>query len=126
MVTKNSSMKKIISIAILGLFFIFFGCKKEDAPTVYDCTGLTPTYDLNVKMLMDSHCATAGCHSAGNKADGKDLSTYASTKSVASNSSFLGSIEHRSGFDNMPQNAAKLSDTDIKTIACWVQNGMPQ
>lgn len=117
---------RIAFILIMGLFMILPGCKKESEPITYDCTGLTPTYDLNVKSLMDTHCATAGCHSASNKADGKDLSTYASTKSAASNTSFLGSIEHRSGFDNMPQNAAKLADTDIKTIACWIQNGMPQ
>ncbi len=119
-------MKIIISIVIVGLLMTLPGCKKESAPTTYDCTGLTPTYDLNVKSLMDTHCATAGCHSASNKADGKDLSNYASTKSVAGNQSFLGSIEHLSGYKQMPQGAVKLNDADIKTIACWVQNGMPQ
>ncbi|MBK8145648.1 MAG: hypothetical protein IPK62_11965 [Bacteroidetes bacterium] len=79
---------RIAFILIMGLFMIFPGCKKESEPITYDCTGLTPTYDLNVKSLMDTHCATAGCHSAANKADGKDLSTYASTKSAASNTSF--------------------------------------
>ena len=120
-------MKTTAITTFMVLIIFSFACtKKTTTPTTYDCTGITPTYTTYIKPLMDQHCATSGCHSASNKADGKDLSTYTTTKSVASNNSFLGSIQHLSGYDAMPQGASKLSEANIKTISCWVQNSMPQ
>lgn len=119
-------MKAVLITSLITLTIFVIACKKKSTPTTFDCTGVASTYTTNVKPLMDAHCATSGCHSASQKAGGKDLSTYAGTKNAAGNNSFLGSIEHLSGYTSMPEGAAKLNDADIKTIACWVQNGMPQ
>lgn len=100
-------------------------CKKE-SPVKYDCTGVTPTYEANIKTIMNNSCATSGCHSASSKRDGIDLSTYALVKSEAAKDKFLGSIEHLSGYEAMPQGGSKLSDDNIKLISCWIDNGMPE
>lgn len=110
-------------LAALGLT-LFTQCKKEDADIV-ECTGITPSYNSNVKAIMDASCAKSGCHNSSSKKSGYDLSSYEATKSAAGNKAFVASIQHKSGYNKMPQGASKLSDADIKTVACWVQNGMP-
>ena len=119
-------MKKIILLLpIAGLIYFAPGCKKKD-PTTYDCSGTTPTYTVDVKTIMDANCATSGCHSSGSKANGIDLSSYNSTKSEAGNKAFLGSMQHLSGYKAMPEGGSKLSDDQLKTVGCWIQNGMPE
>jgi hypothetical protein len=116
---------KFALLSVLGLSLVLTSCKKGD-PITYDCTGLTPTYTSDVKVLMDNKCATSGCHSANSKADGKDFSSYSAVKNDASKSSFMGSMQHLSGYKAMPQGGTKLSDTELQTISCWISNGTPQ
>jgi cytochrome c553 len=119
-------MKKTLFFLIFACVFTNTACEKNATTTTIDCTGTTPTYTNTIKAIMDSKCATSGCHSASSKRAGYDLSSFAGTSSGANNSKFLASIKHESGADAMPQGAAKLDDATIKNITCWVQNGKPQ
>jgi|688.fasta_scaffold21791_4 mono/diheme cytochrome c family protein len=111
-------------------FFAFFvlgiltQCKKET--TNIDCTGSTPTYVKDVKPILDGNCASSGCHAASNPSDGINLATYAGAKAAGGSSKFLDSIQHKGGAKAMPKSASKMSDDKIKTLYCWVQNGMPE
>jgi hypothetical protein len=106
---------------------IVSSCKKDSkTPTTYDCSGTTPTYTNDVKPIIDNNCAVSGCHNASSKQDGKDYSTYALVKSGSSSNAFMGSMQHLSGYKAMPQGASKLTDAQLKTISCWIQNGTPQ
>jgi hypothetical protein len=100
-------------------------CKKE-TPTTYDCSGVMPTYTVDIKPIMDNNCALSGCHNASSKADGKDYSTYEAVRSGSSSDSFMGSMQHLNGYDAMPRGRSQLSDSQLKTISCWIQNGKPQ
>ena len=119
---------QIKSALVLAIFSLatFAACKKDNALITYDCVGTTPTYTADVKVILDTHCATSNCHSAARKADGKDYSSYNAVKSGASNAAFLGSMQHISGYKSMPQGAAQLSEVNLKTISCWVENGTPE
>lgn len=119
----NSYLKTLA--AFFFIVILFTQCKKEQIDVI-DCSGVTPTYDLNVKGIMSTNCAISGCHNATTKKHGIDLSTYDGTRSAGGDKSFLGAIQHKSGYTKMPKGASKLPDADIKTITCWVQNGMPQ
>lgn len=118
-------MFKKAFFSVLALLFMVYSCKK-DALQSFTCTGATPTYSAQIKPIMDAKCATSGCHSAAKKAGGIDLSNYASAKSEAASKAFLGSMEHLNGYKAMPQDAAKLPDSTIQKIHCWVNNGTPQ
>jgi cytochrome c553 len=119
-------MKKTIPIALLLASAVLVSrCKKEAIYTV-DCVGAMPTYNVDVKPIMDANCAITGCHNAATKKEGYDLSNYEGTKAAAGNLAFRGAIQHKSGYTAMPKKADKLSDADIRTVTCWVQNGMPQ
>jgi cytochrome c553 len=117
-------MKKFVSSIMVLSFvtFAFVSCDKYQKG--YDCTGNIPTYNNDIKPIYDANCATSGCHSSQYHSSGIDLSNY-SGASAANNDAILGSVEHGSGYSAMPKNAAKLSDTQIKKIYCWMQNNKP-
>ena len=81
---------------------------------------------------MDASCATSGCHDANTKSDNVDLSNYDGVKAAALNTSkqntslLLGAINHQSGFTEMPENAAKLSDCTVEKITAWINDGAPE
>lgn len=118
-------MNRIPSFALSLLVFLFASCGKEEIQT-FDCTGLTPTYTADIKPIIDANCATAGCHNGVSKANGIDLSTYSLVVSESNKARFLGAIQHRSGYDPMPKNQTKLSESNIRLISCWVENGQPE
>jgi len=121
---KTLTMKKMI-IALLGISLVLAACKKDELIT-YDCTGLTPTYTDDVKQIIDTKCATSGCHDATTKADGYDLSTYATVRGEAGKEVFMGSMQHLGQYVAMPENGAKLNDELLRTVSCWIENGMPE
>ena len=117
-------MTKSILFSTLCLLFLV-QCKKE-AIEIYDCTGVTSTYTNNIKAILDSKCATSGCHNSASQKDGKDLSSYSGALSASNGDDFLGSIQKKNGYKAMPENGSKLDEASIKLISCWVQNGAPQ
>jgi hypothetical protein len=105
---------------------LLVSCDKEDSPDTVDCTGLTPTYNSEIKAILDASCAKSGCHDATTKANNYDLSTYATASPVSQNNRFLGAIQHKSGFTAMPKDGPKLSQDNIDLLTCWVQNDSPE
>ena len=81
------------------------------------------SYSNNIKGLVDMNCAKT-CHSANRHADGIDLSTYELLKEEALKPRFLAAIKHQMIATPMPLKAAKLSDSTIQVIECWIVNGM--
>jgi len=124
---KIGNMKNTVKI-YLGMVLLcalgFAACQKTTSSATIDCTGVTPTYTADIKTIMTGNCATKACHSAGTAAGGYDLSNYASCKSAKDR--IVGSVQHLSGYQSMPQGAAKLDDASIKKIVCWSQNGCMQ
>jgi cytochrome c553 len=118
-------MKKVSIVFAVLVTVMALSCKK-DAITTVDCTGVAPTYTSAVKAILDAKCATSGCHGASNPADGLDYSSYTAAKTNGAKDAFRGSIQQLSGYTAMPKGSSKLSDADIKTLNCWVQNGQPQ
>ena len=118
-----------MKLSALSIFLItgtlaFFSCKKE--AVTYDCTSTAPTYTKDIKPIMDASCASSGCHSAQNPAEGINLSSYTGTKGAAAKDDFLASIQQTGSAKAMPKGGSKLSDDKIKLIYCWIQNGTPQ
>jgi cytochrome c553 len=119
-------MKNFLFLGVFALVMTLIQCTKESAVDIATCTGTTPTYTADIKAIMNASCATSGCHNATTKESGYDLSSYAGTKAAAAKTAFLGSMQHKSGYDVMPRGASKLSDATLTKIACWVQNGTPE
>ena len=74
-----------------------------------------------VKPLLETHCQ--GCHSGASPSGGIDLTTHSNIAVYANNGKLFGSIDHQSGFQAMPQGAAKLDDCTIDKIKSWIDAG---
>jgi len=117
----NKSLALVVFCALLFLV----SCTK-DQNSNFDCTGLTPHYTADIKPILNASCAKSGCHDAFTHQNGVDLSSYGNASDVSRSSSFLGTIEHKSGYNPMPQGANKLSNDKIQLLSCWVANGSPE
>ena len=122
---------KTLAMAFLFLGFVAScGTKKaaevvKSTPTVVNkinCNA-SNSYTSNIKGLVDMHCAKS-CHSASRHADGIDLSTYETLSEEAIKPRFMAAIKHQMLATPMPLKAAKLSDSTIQVIECWIENGM--
>ena len=123
-------MKYIIISAII-LCIAVVACNKTSSNPDYAatavCTGSTPTYTNNISNILNTSCATSGCHNDATRKAGISLQGYSNASSqFKNNSKNLASINHGSGVDPMPQGAPKLADSNIKKLECWVKNGTPQ
>ena len=118
-------MKKILTTFIVlitvatGAYLSSCNPKKEITKTA--CAS-SPTYTADIKPIMDLSCMP--CHSSENHKHNIDLSSYEGTKAAAGAKSFMGSVKHEVGFDEMPMKKDKLNDATIEKLSCWVQNGM--
>lgn len=112
------------SLLLLALVFIH-SCSKDENNTV-DCTNINPIYNNEIAPIFNANCATSGCHGPIFPASGIDLSNYFGARSASLNGKVLKSVKHESGAKAMPQNAAKLADSNIRLIECWIRNGAPE
>ena len=117
-------MKKVV-VVLFALMVYIGGCKKADI-IKYDCTGLAPSYTVDVKPILDANCVSSGCHNSSSKRSGYDLSSYSGAKSASTKNDFMGSMQHLSGYSKMPKGRSQLSEANLKTISCWIENGTPQ
>jgi hypothetical protein len=128
-------MKKTIVFASLSfcLLYIVTSCKNdtpsEDYLSAAVCTSVVDsanTYTTAIKAILDTQCATSGCHNAASAKEGVNLSDYANAKTAFQSKDALCTIHHGSGCTPMPQGGSKLSDALIQKIDCWGKNGYKQ
>lgn len=119
-------MKKA-KICTLGLFtvLILFSCKKEtqEEPETKKTTPsaiATVSFQQSVLPIFNTHCNGSYCHGGG--ADGKSFNSHGEVVLVPT-PSLLGAINHTSGFNPMPKSQPKLVQTEIDTIAIWINEG---
>lgn len=109
---------------IPAVFFIAFmpSCEMDKIdPCPTDCSTKNITYNNYIKNLVDTNCASSGCHD-GTNAPGAKLDNYAAVQSIVANGSFtqevLVSREMPKGFE--------LRQGQLDSIKCWICNGNPQ
>lgn len=114
---KRRIMKKTL-LLIVGAAVFMVSCESKTyadiAPPVAN-----PTYDANVKPIVDANCATSGCHSEG--ATFPPLTNYAEVKDAAQNGQFLCKINATCGGVMPP--SGKLDQGTVDIINKWAQQG---
>ncbi len=121
------------SVLTLVLLLVLVSCSKDDKNPDYikeaNCASVNAsanTYDLFVRSVMSASCAFGGCHDAGSKAGGVDLSNYAGVKKAFESQDLLCAVNHGKGCSPMPKGGQKLSADVLTRLACWARNGYPQ
>jgi len=127
----NSPFQYKLGNGAFGTTSEFTGLKNGSyTVTVKDAQGCTITvtasvargqsglsYQNDIAPIIANNCAISGCHVAG--AQKPNFSLYANVKANAS------AIKTRTGDRSMPQGRT-LTQEQINTIACWVDDGAPQ
>lgn len=103
----------------LLIFFIFMSiisCNKDKTlETRIECNSINPSFINDVMPIIQNNCTS--CHTWQTPL----LIDYSS---ICNNAELiLNTIKHEPGFSAMPKNTNKLSDSIIRFIDCWIQNG---
>jgi hypothetical protein len=125
-------MRKLMirSIALLFTAVVVLslgGCYYDTEETLYPPTGVCDTSNVTfsgtIKPIVDTYCATPGCHDAAAASAGYDLTTYAGVWASVDNGSFLGSIDYDPNYSKMPKNSNQLDKCNITKIKTWINAG---
>ena len=93
-------------------------CSKEE--TEITCNGTTPTYDADIKAIIDATCMGSSCHSTGSAQP--HLTSYAGLKVVTTSGTFETNILINK---TMPRTGSLTAD-ELSMIKCWHENGYPE
>jgi len=116
-------MKSAALIFVSVMLITLSSCKHV---VKYDCTGVTPTYTKNIKPILDATCARSGCHGANDPEGDINLSNYQDAAAASRKNSFMGTIQHKPFYQNMPKDGDRLPDSQIHLLSCWIENGSPE
>ena len=137
-------MPKIYSILCLLLITMAVACTNDELPpseTPEFCMDIpTPTYDVDVKGIMDASCSYIGCHVGGGIGPGHydhydGLKTYLETGDnlTTFKSRVVGDLKD-DPISGMPPNQSvypeskkdDLTPEELEIIECWLDAGYPE
>lgn len=120
------SIKKIIFIPVVSIMVATFtGCYYDNAELLYggkgiiNCTTVSATFNATVHPIIQSKCATSGCHNAASASGGSVLETYDQIKAQTAR------INQRCVLDKTMPTSGPLPSAEIAAIKCWIDSGAP-
>ena len=125
--------KKIILLSLLFATFLF-SCGDDD--DIETCDSFTATYDGDVKAIINSTCAYAGCHSGGSTAgqtiptESNDFTTFASLQPILDADRFNARAlvaQNMPPADFVPEGfPTELTEEELEILTCWHEAGYPE
>jgi hypothetical protein len=127
-------MRKFWLLCLLTCTVLCFDACTTDAlpePVTPTCDGLTPTYDADVREIVERTCSYSGCHLGG--APGL-YDSYQGLLSDLENGSFRQRVISNRGNptlgmppDYAPDGRAEdLTENELMIITCWLDAGHPE
>ena len=125
-----------LSLILIGLFSMSTSCTSdklaEPEPPAF-CDTLQVSYNLQVKEIIDTNCATPGCHRAGSIAPGNYVDFSGLSPFLVDREFKRFVIDLRNDPDlGMPPNwdtnpgPKDLTQEEFDIISCWVEAGYPE
>jgi hypothetical protein len=125
---------KTIAFLAIGMLFVS-SCTNDQLPEPSipeSCEDTVPTYDVEIRPIIEESCAYAGCHLDGS-APGIYVD-YEGVKSVIESGAFREKVVVQKDDPNigMPPNYAPegrpqdLTMEELDLIVCWLENGYPE
>ncbi len=111
-------MKKLSTLFIFA--FLFSNCTSDSTDDLTIPVPVVITYAQNVKMIMDTSCATSGCHNAASNTAGLTLETYPQVKDAFVSRNALVRMESTTA--SMPP-SGNLPATSIQILKNWRDQG---
>lgn len=122
-------MKQTIKISLILLIVFVTGCYYDSEEKLYpqlstSCDLTNVTFSATVTSILQASCFS--CHSnsnAASSASGIKIQNYADVVTLAKNGKLMGTVNHASGYQAMPQGGGKLTDCEINQLQKWIDNG---
>ncbi len=121
----NNFKKSTAMIAGFLLLFSVLGCYNDKEELLYgktrevNCSSTSAKYSVDVSPIMQTKCATAGCHTAASSAGGAVLENYSQVAALA------GRIKQRCIVDKTMPPGTALTNAEINVLSCWISSGTP-
>lgn len=131
--------KKILLGCLLifsSLLLLLTACTTDkltepEPPEFYDT--IKVSYNLQIKEIIDTNCATPGCHRSGSRAPG-DYTNYSSLEPFLVDREFKRFVvDFRNDPDigmppNWPTNPGPkdLTQEEFDIVSCWIEAGYPE
>lgn len=120
---KNLIVSRIVKVclATIVVITVSVGCAEDVVePMGDDCTGTKYTYTTEIKMIMDTNCASSGCHNGENS-----LSDYSTYQGVYKDRSKLKN-GITIGIEQVTGGRARLTSAEQQMLWCWINAGAPE
>lgn len=120
----------LAAVLILSLSACYYDNEEELYPQAAGgggCDTANVTYSNVVSKIINTKCATSGCHAGtsgqaiGNFENHANLKTFLDGKKAT----FINAINHTGGASPMPKGGTKLVACDILKIETWINKGYP-
>ncbi len=121
----------ILFLLLLALNFTTCTADQLPEPEPSDCTGSAPTYEADIRVIIETSCAYSGCHLG----DAPGLyNSYAGLLPAVEEGIFRERVINLRAdpTNGMPPNYApddrpqELTETELMLIDCWLQGGFPE
>jgi hypothetical protein len=121
--------KHVISIVVsflLAIVIFNYSCTKDKGPLkkapATKCDSLNIKYSTTIAHMMQTYCATSGCHEPAGSGSG-DFTGYAGVKSKVNNGSMTKRVINPVPRDMPP--SGPLPEALIEKLDCWIKSGAP-
>ena len=118
---------------VAALLLLLSACTADElpAPQLGACDNLEPTYDPDIRPIIESSCSYSGCHLDGSSGN---FQTFAGLRLYLEDGSFRNRVislrtDEVLGMppDYAPADRPKdLTDAELDLIACWLAAGFPE
>ena len=121
---------------LLACCLTFASCSADQLEPPGACETMSPTYESNVKSIIDQTCAYGGCHDGAGGIGPGDYTSFAGLEQDINSGNFTErTINLRENPSRgMPPNNSTypesqqddMSAIQLEIIKCWIQNGFPE
>lgn len=111
---------KLMMLCVVALTACYYD-SEEDLYPVSNCITTDLSYQQHIAPILQRNCYT--CHSAALNTGNVTLEGHNQLMKYVTSGQLEGAINHRPGFQSMPQGAPKMPACDIAKIEAWIDNG---
>ena len=98
----------------------YYDNEEDLYPESFECDTTAITYDGKIGEIINSNCATSGCHDG--VSDAIELTNYSAVKAIVDN----GKLENRVlVLKDMPP-SGNLSNCEYQQLELWLSKGAPE
>ncbi len=115
---------------------VLYACSRDELIPPEACETMTPTYEGNIKDIINQTCAYSGCHDGSGGIGPGDYTSFAGLEPELLSGNFTDRVlsQRNNPSRGMPPNKSvypesqqdDLSPIQLEIIQCWIQNGFPE